>query len=454
LMVSYGEGTADFCDVHLDAELPAQSDAKIGDDARAGVSVSQPLYYIYTSGTTGLPKACNISHAKWMTMSALSLILGCGKDDVVYGSGLPLYHSAANIGVNGTIRSGNTYVIRTKFSASQQWEDCKKYNCSAMQYIGELCRYLLTAPETGLDKAHKIRVAFGNGLRPEIWNDFQRRFNIPEIGEFYGATEGNGATVNHCVNYEGQGAVGRAGSLFLKMRPMKIVKFDVENEMPIRGADGWCVECADNESGELITPISSITAGDGSTIDDFEGYTTKEATEKKILRGAFKEGDRYFRSGDLLRRDGKGYYYFVDRIGDTFRWKGENVSTMEVSEVLSTYPGIVDANVYGAAVEGQDGRACMVAVTLEEGASLDPQQFATHCKANLPSYSIPVFIRFLEEDINLTGTLKHQKVEYRNHGCDPAAHQDKMWWFVPKKSTFEPYGPEEYAEITGGRARL
>lgn len=321
-----------------------------------------------------------------------------------------------------------------------------------MQYIGELCRYLLQTPPSPSEKQHKLRVAIGNGLRPEIWNEFQRRFHIPEIGEFYGATEGNAATFNHCVNYEGQGAIGRAGTLFLKAKPMNIVKFDVENEVPIRNSQGFCMECDHNEPGELIAPIRKIQTATGE-IDDFEGYTNKEATEKKVIRDVFSKGDSYFRTGDLIRRDSKGYYYFVDRIGDTFRWKGENVSTMEVSEVLSAFPGVVDANVYGVEVPGKDGRACMVAMTLEDGVQLDPSKFAMYCRANLPSYSVPCFIRFIT-NINLTGTFKHQKVEYRTEGCDPTKVKDDMWWYNVAAAVFEKYGPEQYAAISAGKSKL
>merc|ERR1740138_1161511 len=218
---------------------------------------------------------------------------------------------------------------------------------------------------------------------------------------------------------------------------MNIVKFDVESEQPIRGKDGLCMECGPDEQGELVAPIKKIP---GTEVDNFEGYTSAEATAKKVLNDVFIKGDRFFRTGDLIKKDRKGYYYFVDRIGDTFRWKGENVSTMEVSEVLSTFPGVVDANVYGAAVPGQDGRACMVAITLEPEADIDPNKFATYCRANLPSYSLPVFVRFLPNEVNLTGTFKHQKVEYRNEGCDPHRVKDQMWWFNIAKNTFEPYG--------------
>lgn len=239
---------------------------------------------------------------------------------------------------------------------------------------------------------------------------------------------------------------------FLKVRPMHIVKFDVENEEPIRDKNGFCIECDYNEPGELIAPIRKIQTSTGE-IDDFEGYTNKEASEKKIARNVFKKGDSYFRTGDLIRRDSKGYFYFVDRIGDTFRWKGENVSTMEVSEVLSAFPGIVDANVYGVQVPGKDGRACMVALTLEDGTELDPTKLATYCRANLPAYAIPCFIRFLK-NVNLTGTFKHQKVEYRNEGCDPAKVKDSMWWYNVATSVFEKYEAEQFDSIAAGRSKL
>jgi len=442
-----------WLDASLDEAIAGLSAERISDDLRSGIPVGSTLYYIYTSGTTGLPKPCKISHIKWMNFSGMLPWLDCSSEDVVYGSGLPFYHSGANLGVNHTVRSGSTLVVRQKFTATQHWDDCAKHGCTVMQYIGELGRYLVAQPKKDTDTSHKLRIAVGNGLRPEIWNEFQRRFNIPEIGEFYGATEGNGGCINHCRNYEGQGAVGRAGALMLKMRPMNIVKFDVEAEMPIRNKDGFCIECDFNEPGELISPIMTVKTADGE-VDDFEGYTSKEATEKKIARDVFVKGDKYFRTGDLLRKDSKGFFYFVDRIGDTFRWKGENVSTMEVSEVLSTFPGVVDANVYGVEVPGKDGRACMVAMTLEEGVELDAANFATYCRANLPSYSIPIFIRFLEADINLTGTLKHQKVDYRNQGCDPSKVSDKMWWYNTSATNFEPYGDSQFAEIKGGQARL
>eukprot|EP00401_Gymnodinium_catenatum_P063978 CAMPEP_0117532882 /NCGR_PEP_ID=MMETSP0784-20121206/39599_1 /TAXON_ID=39447 /ORGANISM="" /LENGTH=642 /DNA_ID=CAMNT_0005329293 /DNA_START=42 /DNA_END=1970 /DNA_ORIENTATION=+ len=458
-LLSYGAGSPagldkpDFCDASFDDVISSQPTTPVDDALRMATKAAEPCLYIYTSGTTGLPKACKLSHIKVMVLTLLGVAFEVMPEDIIYGSGMPLYHSAATIGVTSCINIGCSMVIRAKFSASQQMEECAKYKATAMQYIGELCRYLLAAPPRASDKAHNVRIAFGNGLRPEIWDDFQRRFGVPEIGEFYGATEGNIATFNHCKNYQGQGAIGRAGSLTLKVKPMSIVKFDVDNEVLLRSAQGFCVECEPDEPGELIGLIKKYITADGE-VDDFEGYTNDEATEKKIARNVFKKGDAYFRTGDLVRRDRKGYYYFVDRIGDTFRWKGENVSTMEVSEILSSFPGIVDAIVYGVQIPGKDGRACMVAVTMEPETSLDSQRFSTYCRANLPSYAIPVFVRFPSNQINLTGTFKHQKVEYRNEGCDPSKIKDSMLWYNTATSLFEPYGAEQFAQITSGRAKL
>jgi acyl-CoA synthetase (AMP-forming)/AMP-acid ligase II len=239
LMLSFAAGSAvdaagplpEFLNGNLDEVMFSCPSTKLSDDLRQSVAVSDTLFYIYTSGTTGLPKPCKVSHIKWMNFSGMMPWLGCSSEDIVYGSGLPMYHSGANLGVNHTVRSGATLVIRQKFTARQHWEDCTTYGCTVMQYIGELCRYLLVPPPREAEKTHKIRIAVGNGLRPEIWNEFQRRFNVPEIGEFYGATEGNAGCINHCRNYEGQGAVGRAGALMLKVRPMNIVKLCRDRDM-------------------------------------------------------------------------------------------------------------------------------------------------------------------------------------------------------------------------------
>eukprot|EP01012_Entosiphon_sulcatum_P025801 TRINITY_DN31178_c0_g1_i1.p1 TRINITY_DN31178_c0_g1~~TRINITY_DN31178_c0_g1_i1.p1 ORF type:complete len:641 (-),score=129.55 TRINITY_DN31178_c0_g1_i1:117-2018(-) len=431
--------------VQLDPILGQSPETKPDPKWREGRSFGSTFCYIYTSGTTGLPKACVITHSRLFSFGAvLHYGFGVNEKDRVYTC-LPLYHSAGGgLGIGVMLVTGCTIVLARKFSAKHFWEDCSKNKVTAIQYIGELCRYLLATPNAEFDTKHKIRIAIGNGLRPEIWDTFQRRFKIPEIGEFYGATEGNIAFVNHCQNYQGQGAVGRAGWLHMRLR-FRLVKFDIENEVPVRDANGFCVECATGESGELIAPIK----------DDmpFSGYTDKASTEKKILRDVFKKGDTWFRTGDLLRRDKAGYLYFVDRIGDTFRWKGENVSTTEVAEVISTFPGIIEANVYGVQVPNTDGRACMAALVTDEGAQIDMEKLGEHIHHNLPSYAVPLFIRFLQQ-MHITSTFKHQKVELRNEGIDPSKVKDPLWWLNPATRKYEIYDAKAHETIVQGRAKL
>jgi len=306
---------------------------------------------------------------------------------------LPLYHSAGGmIGVGLMFSHGITLVLRRKFSTSNFLPDIKKYRCTTFQYIGELCRYLMTIPPSAQDTDHNLRLAFGNGLRPDIWEAFQKRFNIPYVGEFYSATEGNVTVFNFVgPDGEGRGAVGRVGPLMKAFVSATTVKFDVVKEEPIRGKNGFCIRCPHNEIGELIGAIDM-----SDPTKAFEGYYgNKAGTEKKILRNVFKKGDMWFRTGDLLRVDDKGYFYFCDRIGDTFRWKGENVSTTEVAEVLSVFPGVKEVNVYGVEVKGADGRAGMAAMVLDD--NIDLKGLATHAIKDLPSYAVPVFLRKLPE---------------------------------------------------------
>jgi len=342
-------------------------------------------------------------------------------------------------------------VLRKKFSARIFMEDCKNHKVTVVQYIGELCRYLLQTPKGNFDQVHKIRVAVGNGLRPEIWDEFQTRFNIPEIGEFYGATEGNGALFNYCTTKEAQGKCGRMGWLLRKISGVKIVKFDVDNEVIIRGPDGYAIECDFDEPGELLMPIKP---SDPSTA--FAGYEDKSATEKKIARDVFVKGDMYFRTGDLLSLDDGGYFSFRDRIGDTFRWKGENCSTTEVTEIVSTYPGIEDSNVYGVIIpNNQDGRAPMAAITPKDGdiKNIDFKKLAEHVKKNLPSYAVPLFLRITPQ-IEVTATLKHQKVELRKQGIDLTQVKDPIYWFNSDLGYYEPFTLKEHAKVTTPGARL
>jgi fatty-acyl-CoA synthase len=305
-------------------------------------------FYIYTSGTTGLPKAANMSHLRIQSMMhSFAVAMKSTERDRMYVV-LPLYHSAGGVcAIGSTLTVGGSVIIKRKFSTTQFWEDCNKYGATQFQYIGELCRYLLNAPPHPLERKHKLRVVMGNGLRPEIWQAFKARFAIPWIIEFYGATEGNVAL----VNADGKvGAIGRIPSYMRNVLKTRLVRFDIEKEEPIRTPDGFCVESAADEVGEAVGKIDAERGR-------FEGYSKGADTEKKILRNVFEKDDAWFRTGDLLKRDALGYYYFVDRIGDTFRWKGENVATSEVAEAISVFPGIKEANVYGVKVPGTDGRA-------------------------------------------------------------------------------------------------
>jgi fatty-acyl-CoA synthase len=298
-------------------------------------------------------------------------------------------------------------ILRRKFSATAFWDEATMERATAIVYIGELCRYLVNSPPHPKERAHTIRTGFGNGLRPDVWQAFLDRFSIPHLCEFYGSTEGNVSM----LNYDGTvGAVGRVPDYLEWLLPSRVIRFDVESEMPVRGADGLCIECAPDEVGETVGGIST-RPGRG-----FEGYSNKADSDKKILRDVFKRGDAWFRTGDLMRRDAHGYFYFVDRVGDTFRWKGENVSTSEVEQVLMDAPGVAEAIVYGIPVPGQEGKAGMAALVIE--GKFDPKTFADHINGKLPAYAQPVFLRMIEA-AETTGTFKYRKSDLVADGFDP-----------------------------------
>jgi fatty-acyl-CoA synthase len=356
---------------------------------------------------------------------------------------LPLYHSTGGIcAVGMALVKGGALIIRRKFSVHDFWNDIHKYEATIFQYIGELCRYLLNAPVAPHEKDHRLRAITGNGLRPEIWPAFQQRFAIPKIVEFYGATEGNVSM----LNYDGTvGAIGRVPFYMRGIMETRVVRFDIEHEMPVRGADGCCIECPPGEAGEAV---GKITAEAGH---NFEGYTKSADTEKKILRNVFTQGDAWFRTGDLLRTDRHGYFYFVDRIGDTFRWKGENVATSEVSEALGVIPGIKEANVYGVAVPGMEGRAGMAALVVEPG--FDVAGLAARLAGNLASFARPVFLR-LQPELEITGTFKLRKIELVKEGFDPHVLGDPLYWLDPVRGIYEALTPALYDEILVGRVKF
>ncbi|HEX3838348.1 MAG TPA: long-chain-acyl-CoA synthetase, partial [Steroidobacteraceae bacterium] len=328
-------------------------------------SLEERALYIYTSGTTGLPKAANVSHFRVMQWSHwFAGMMNTGPADRMYDC-LPLYHSVGGVVATGaTLLGGGTVVLRERFSARDFWRDVVEERCTLFQYIGELCRYLVNTAPNPQENSHHLRLCCGNGLRVEVWEEFQRRFRIPQILEYYASTEGNFSL----YNCEGKiGSIGRFPSFLKHRMPVEIVRFDLETEVPTRNGEGHCVACEPHEVGEAIGKLQS---GDTRELGRFEGYADSDATRKKILRDVFVDGDAWYRTGDLMRRDEQGFFYFVDRVGDTYRWKGENVSAAQVAGVIASCPQVTDAAVFGVPVPGADGRAGMAAIVVAAGFDL------------------------------------------------------------------------------------
>jgi len=429
----------------LNSSLAAQPDTTLDRKDRADLRGTDNCYFIYTSGTTGLPKAARFSHTRAVAGGGMfSLSVETKPSDRVYIP-LPLYHSSGGVAAIGiSLFAGATIILVRKFSVTHFWSDCVKYNITVFQYIGELCRYLLNTEPDPMETAHNIRACVGNGLRPEVWGPFQKRFKIPRIVEFYGATEGN-LTLFNLDGYPG--AVARLPGYLRKaaFSHVKLVKFDVATEQPIRGEDGFCIECGLDEAGELIGQLT------GEPGRGFEGYGDESANEKKILKNVFEEGDVFFRSGDLLKIDKRGYLFFVDRIGDTFRWKGENVATSEVAEALSIFEGVDEANVYGVKVPGADGRAGMAAIVSDP--DIDIEALGKHISAELPTYARPMFLRLLPR-MEITGTFKHRKVELVKDGFDPSAVEDALFFYDDVARVYVPITDDLFDKISGGSMRL
>ncbi len=429
----------------LDAILAGLAGHPLAAEERPPVALSDRALCIYTSGTTGLPKAANVSHRRIVTWSrwfaGLAWITG---EDRMYDC-LPLFHSVGGVVAPGCVLSaGGSVVIADRFSASRFWGDVERWDCTLFQYIGELCRYLLAAaPEGGAPPPHRLRLCLGNGLRPDIWEAFRDRFAIPEILEFYAATEGSFSL----VNVEGKvGSIGRVPPVLAHRFPAAIVRFDVEAGAPARGADGFCRRAATDEVGEAVGRV-----GDGAGAGSFEGYTSRADSDAKVLRDVFVPGDRWFRTGDLMRRDAAGFFYFVDRVGDTFRWKGENVATSEVAEALMGLPGVVEATVYGVAVAGHDGRAGMAALVVGEGFALPALR--AHLAARLPAYARPVFLR-LQASIAATDTFKQRKAPLVGEGFDPARVADPLFVEDRAAGAYVPLDAATYERIGAGALRL
>jgi fatty-acyl-CoA synthase len=342
------------------------------------------------------------------------------------------------------LSAGASVVLSDKFSAGHFWRDVVRWDCTLFQYIGELCRYLVKAPPSEYESIHRLRLACGNGLRGDIWQAFQARFAIPQILEFYAATEGNFSL----YNVEGKpGAIGRIPPLLAHRFPAAIVRLDAEAGTPVRTDDGLCIACARGEVGEAIGRIGTADDGGGR----FEGYTDAAETEKKILRHVFAPDDAWFRTGDLMKLDEAGYFHFVDRVGDTFRWKGENVATSEVNEAVVDCPGVVEASIYGVEIPGADGRAGMAAIVVDD--RFDLGEFQQHISRRLPAYAWPVIVRFCTT-LDSTETFKQKKQQLIREGFDPRLVTDPLFFQDPKSGAYRPVDADGYAHILDGSIRL
>ncbi|XP_035013541.1 very long-chain acyl-CoA synthetase [Hippoglossus stenolepis] len=423
-------------------KMSLASSEPLSKDLRSHVTLHSPAAYIYTSGTTGLPKAAVITHTKLWFLSWLQRASGVHSGDVIYVS-LPLYHSTGFLGCTGAIERGITVALRSKFSASQFWDDCRKYNVTVVQYIGEIMRYLCNTPKRPNDRDHRVRLALGNGIRADVWREFISRFGKIQIQEFYGATEGNFAL----HNYTGKiGAVGRDSFLNRMLFPLCVIKYNVERGEPVQDSSGFCIKAAKGEPGLLVSEISVRTP--------FFGYARDlQQTEKKKLHDVFKKGDVYFNTGDLLRVDEDDFIYFHDRVGDTFRWKGENVATTEVADVMTVADCVKEANVYGIKVPGQEGRAGMAAVTLSDGQKLDSADVFKQVGNFLPAYARPRFIR-IQSSIEVTGTFKHLKGKLVEEGFDPNLITDPLYFLDEKERNYIPLTLDIFNGVTSGKIKI
>jgi fatty-acyl-CoA synthase len=429
----------------IDTVLDAMDAGPLLPIERRGVTIDDRALLIYTSGTTGLPKAASVSHRRILNWGGwFAGLTDASPEDRLYDC-LPVYHSVGGIVAPCSMLSaGASVVIADKFSASHFWQDIIRWDCTLFQYIGELCRYLLKAPGSEFESKHRLRLACGNGLRGDIWEAFQARFAIPQILEFYAATEGNFSL----FNVEGKpGAIGRIPPLLAHRFPAAIVRLDAELGIPVRNQDGLCVPCSSGEVGEAVGRIGSASDGGGR----FEGYTDAAETEKKILRDVLAPDDAWFRTGDLMRFDESGYFHFVDRIGDTFRWKGENVATSEVNQVIVDCPGVVDATTYGVKIPGADGRAGMVALVVDDG--FDLREFQPHLARRLPAYACPVFVRLCAA-LDITETFKQKKHELVREGFDVDLVKDPLFFLDVKAGLYRPLDADAYARILDGSIRL
>lgn len=427
----------------FDSALATQPSHRPDKSDRAHIQAKDLCMKMFTSGTTGLPKAAKITHvrAQFYMRGFASAAQTKPEDKMLLV--LPMYHATGGLcAVGAAIHHGGAIIVRRKFSASQFWDDCVDSGATLFMYVGDLCRFLLTQPPHPKEHAHKLRWAIGNGLSPDIWSDFVKRFHIPHIIEFYGSTEGNISL----MNVDGPvGAVGRIPKYLKNRFNLELIRYNVESDSHIRDENKFCLRPGVLEPGELIGKIDP-----DNPRFRFEGYETKAATEKKILRHVFTPDDMWFRSGDLLKRDKYGYYYFVDRIGDTYRWKSENVATGEVRAVLTSFKSIIEANVYSVKVPGYDGRAGMAALCTTS--EFDLKALWTYLQTNLPQYARPVFLRFVKTP-DTTSTFKLKKTQLVKEGFDPAYIKDPLY-YAHADQAYQKITPARYQRLIQKAVKL
>ena len=404
------------------------------------VETANTAFYIFTSGTTGLPKAARVSNRRMLPAARMSAtaLLRIKQSDRMYNC-LPLYHGTGlMIGLTAAFTVGASTVVRRRLSVSAFWDDIRKYQCTSFVYIGEFVRYLMSHPETLKDRENPVRTIVGNGLRPDIWHDFKNRFDIERIGEFYGASEGNGGFAN---------VFNKNCTVGLGTAPAKIVSYDIANDKIVKDENGYCIEQPIGEPGLLLIEITEKS--------EFEGYTNKDASSQKVTKNVFIEGDSYFNTGDLMKvvdvgfAFGQRHYQFVDRVGDTFRWKSENVSTNEVGEIINQHEDIIFTNVYGVEIPGTDGRAGMAAIVLKEqinAQNINLESLSEHIRENLPSYARPIFIRLLAE-LPTTTTHKLQKNDLRDQAFHFDKVSDHMFVMRPGETTYSKLDSDFYDKI-------
>jgi len=430
---SGGTGTTETLTVE-DLERYAVSAPATNPASASAVQAKDTAFYIFTSGTTGFPKASVMTHRRWL--AALAAFGGLGlrlhSSDTLYCC-LPLYHNnALTVALSSVINSGSTLLLGKSFSASRFWDEVIAGDATAFIYIGEICRYLLNQPPKPTDRAHKVRVIAGNGLRPEIWNEFTKRFGIARVCEFYASSEGNAAFINIFNVPQTTG---------ISPTPLAYVEYDPDTGAPLRDENGRVRRVPAGEPGLLISPVNKL--------QPFDGYTDKESSEKKLVRNAFREGDCWFNSGDVMSPQGMGHAAFVDRLGDTFRWKGENVATTQVEAALASDGSVEECTVFGVEVPDTGGRAGMAAVKLRDGAEFDGQSVARAVYSQLPAYALPLFVRVVPS-LEHTTTFKSRKVELRKQAYGKGV-TDPLYVLAGRDEGYVPYYDEYPEEVSAGK---